>query len=66
MSIGYGKYDMTKARQKPAHIFPPLSVRFDQDVRAALEKAAKADMRPVSHLVQKIVADWLKASGFLK
>jgi hypothetical protein len=31
-----------------------------QDIRTALEKAAKDDMRPVSHLVQKIVADWLK------
>ena len=57
---------MTKAPQKPAQVFPPLSVRFDQDVRAALEKAAKADMRPVSHLVQKVMADWLKANGYLK
>jgi hypothetical protein len=57
---------MAKAPQKPTQVFPPLSVRFDQDVRAGLEKAAKADMRPVSHLVQKIVADWLKEKGFLK
>jgi hypothetical protein len=41
-----------------------LSVRFDQDVGAALEKAAKDDRRPVSHLVQKIVADWLKKKDF--
>jgi hypothetical protein len=57
---------MTKAPQKPPREYPPLSVRFDQDIRVALEKAAKEDMRPVSHLVQKIVADWLKEKGFLK
>jgi hypothetical protein len=37
-----------------------------QDVTSALEKAAKDDMRPVSHLVQKIVADWLKERQYLK
>jgi hypothetical protein len=57
---------MAEPPQKPARVWPPLSVRFDQDVRAALEKAAKDDRRPVSHLVQKIVADWLKKKGFLK
>jgi hypothetical protein len=57
---------MTKAPIKPAHEWPPLSVRFDQEVRGALEKAAKDDMRPVSHLVQKIVADWLKERQYLK
>jgi hypothetical protein len=57
---------MAEHPQKPARAWSPLSVRFDQDVRAALEKAAKDDRRPVSHLVQKIVADWLKKKGFLK
>jgi hypothetical protein len=57
---------MAEPSQKPARVWPPLSVRFDQDVRAALQKAAKDDRRPVSHLVQKIVADWLKKKGFLK
>ena len=57
---------MAKGPQKPPKEYPPLSVRFDHDIRAALEKAAKADMRPVSHLVQKIVADWLKEKGFLE
>jgi hypothetical protein len=57
---------MAEPPQKTARVWPPLSVRFDQDVRAALEKAAKDDRRPVSHLVQKIVADWLKKKGFLK
>jgi hypothetical protein len=57
---------MTKALQKPADGWPPLSVRFDHDVRAGLEKAAKDDRRPVSQLVQKVMADWLKAKGYLK
>jgi hypothetical protein len=57
---------MAEPPQKPTRVWPPLSVRFDQDVRAALEKAAKDDRRPVSHLVQKVVADWLKKKGFLK
>jgi hypothetical protein len=57
---------MAEPPQNTARVWPPLSVRFDQDVRAALEKAAKDDRRPVSHLVQKIVADWLKKKGFLK
>jgi hypothetical protein len=57
---------MAEPPQKPSRVWSPLSVRFDQDVKAALEKAAKDDRRPVSHLVQKIVADWLKKKGFLK
>jgi|GEM_PF-4288547 hypothetical protein len=57
---------MAKAPQKPAEGWPPLSIRFDHGIRAALEKAAKEDMRPVSQLVQKIVADWLKEKGFMK
>jgi hypothetical protein len=57
---------MVKATQKPPEGWPPLSIRFDHDIRAGLEKAAKEDRRPVSQLVQKIVADWLKEKGFLK
>jgi hypothetical protein len=57
---------MAKAPQKPETGWPPLSIRFDHDVRAGLEKAAKDDRRPVSQLVQKIVADWLKERKYLK
>jgi predicted transcriptional regulator len=42
------------------------SVRFDPAVKAAIDKAAKADTRSTSSLIQKIIADWLKANGFLK
>jgi hypothetical protein len=57
---------MTKAPQKPAEGWPPLSIRFDHDIRAAMEKAAKDDRRPVSQLVQKVMADWLKERKYLK
>jgi hypothetical protein len=57
---------MAKAPKKPADGWPPLSIRFDHDIRAAMEKAAKDDMRPVSQLVQKVMADWLKERGYLK
>jgi len=57
---------MAKAPKKPVKVWPPFSVRFDSDIREGLEKAAKKDRRPVSQLVQKIVADWLEESGFLK
>jgi hypothetical protein len=57
---------MKKPTAKPSQAHPPLSVRFIPAVRTALEKAAKDDSRPVSSLVQKIVADWLKSNGFLK
>jgi predicted DNA-binding ribbon-helix-helix protein len=42
------------------------SVRFETRVRAALDKAAKEDKRPMSTLVQKVMEDWLKEKGFLK
>jgi hypothetical protein len=42
------------------------SVRFDTRVRAAVEKAAKEDKRPMSTLIQKVMEDWLKAKGYLK
>jgi hypothetical protein len=43
----------------------PLQVRLDPEVRAALDKAAKEDMRPVSHLAAKLIADGLRKSGHL-
>jgi hypothetical protein len=37
-----------------------LALRLPQATKAALEKAAKDDMRPVSGLVEKILTDWLR------
>ena len=44
----------------------PTSMRLDEDLKAALEKAAKADGRSVSNLTERILSDWLVARGFLK
>jgi hypothetical protein len=44
----------------------PIGVRFDPDERAALERAAAADDRPISALCRKIVAEWLRRNGWLK
>ena len=52
-----------KASERPVM---PLSIRFDADVRVALDKAAADDMRPAGVLVQKVMIEWLKARGYLK
>jgi hypothetical protein len=44
----------------------PIGVRLDPEERAALERAAAADDRPVSALCRKIVAEWLRKNGWLK
>jgi hypothetical protein len=41
-------------------------MRLDPEVKAALERAAKDDMRSVSSLVEKILVEWLRANGHLK
>lgn len=45
---------------------PPLGVRLDPEVKAALERAAAADDRPLSALIAKIVAEWVRREGWLK
>lgn len=45
---------------------PSLGVRVQPETKAALEKAAAADMRSVSSLVEKILVEWLKKHGHLK
>jgi hypothetical protein len=45
---------------------PPIGVRFPKDVKAALEKMAKADDRSLSYVINKIVADYLKARKLIK
>lgn len=44
----------------------PLGVRVQSETKAALEAAAREDMRSVSSLIEKILVDWLKAKGHLK
>jgi hypothetical protein len=43
----------------------PLGFRVEPEVKAALEKAAKADMRSVSSLIEKILVEWLRKQGHL-
>jgi len=44
---------------------PSLGVRVQPETKAALEKAAKDDMRSVSSLVEKILVEWLRLKGYL-
>jgi predicted transcriptional regulator len=43
-----------------------LTARVPQDVKAALDKAARKDARTTSGLVAKIVAEWLTERKYLK
>lgn len=44
---------------------PSLGVRVHPETKAALERAAKDDMRSVSSLIEKILVEWLRAKGYL-
>jgi hypothetical protein len=44
----------------------PVGVRLEPEVKDALERAAKADMRKVSTMASKILTEWLKDNGYLK
>jgi hypothetical protein len=43
-----------------------IGVRLANDEWEALVRAAASDDRPISALIRKIVAEWLRANGFLK
>lgn len=43
----------------------PLGFRVEPEIKEALERAAKDDMRSVSALIQKILSDWLREKGYL-
>lgn len=43
-----------------------LGFRIPEDMKAALEAAAKADDRSVSALVTIILRDWLQQKGYLE
>ena len=42
-----------------------LGIRVEPETQAALGKAAAADMRSVSSLVNKILTEWLREKGYL-
>lgn len=43
----------------------PLGFRVEPEVKEALERAAKADRRSVSSMVEKILVEWLQANGHM-
>ena len=45
---------------------PPVGVRFPKEVKQALDKLAKADDRTMSYLINKIVAEYLRARKLIK
>ena len=44
---------------------PSLGVRVQPETKAALDKAAKDDLRSVSSLIEKILVEWLRERGYL-
>ena len=42
-----------------------ISVRVDEELKDALEKAAKDDRRSMGSLVELVLSDWLKEHGYL-
>jgi hypothetical protein len=58
--------DLMARKPRPPKDWAPFSIRFDKETREQLEQAAADDMRPIGHLVIKIVTDWLKAKGYRK
>ncbi|MGB8899052.1 MAG: hypothetical protein WCC90_07355 [Methylocella sp.] len=45
---------------------PPIGIRFQSDVKVALEKLAKAEDRTIGNLVNRIVAEYLRARKLIK
>ena len=45
---------------------PSLGIRVQPETKAALERAAKDDLRSVSSLIEKILVEWLRAKGYLQ
>ncbi len=43
----------------------PIGFRVEPEIKEALERAAKADDRSVSSLVERILKTWLIEKGFL-
>jgi hypothetical protein len=55
-----------RAQMKETTVGPPMSIRFDEDERMALARAALEDDRPAAVTVRRVVREWLKARGLLK
>jgi hypothetical protein len=44
----------------------PLGLRLLPTLKSALERAASDDQRSVASMAEKILAEWLRANGYLK
>ena len=44
---------------------PSFDIRVQPGTKAALERAARDDLRSVSSLIEKILEEWLRAKGYL-
>jgi hypothetical protein len=42
----------------------PISVRLEQETRAGIERAARADKRTLNSMIEKALSDWLTDNGF--
>jgi hypothetical protein len=42
-----------------------ISVRISEQIKLALEAAAKDDVRSVSSMLEKLVTEWLRKNGYL-
>ena len=57
---------MAKHPKAPPAKGGSLAFRIDDEEKEALSAAAEADGRTISSLARKIVADWLRAQGWIK
>ncbi|MCH2394322.1 hypothetical protein [Oceanibaculum sp.] len=44
----------------------PLGFRVEPEVKAAVEKAAKDDLRSTSSMIEKILVEWLRKNKYLE
>lgn len=53
---------MTEKRLKSA----TLNLRIDPSVKNIIERAAEAERRSVTSLIEVVMTDWLRTNGYLK
>lgn len=56
---------MSQPSGTPKRELKSLGIRFDPEVREALDKAAKADKRSASSMVEVVVEAYLREKGLL-
>ena len=44
----------------------PLNVRLSEEIKTALKKAAKDELRSLSSMAEKAIHEWLKQRRYLK